>query len=225
MCDPISIASGAALAGGTLLTGMGRQSANRAATGTMHAEGARQRGFRDQAAGSWNKSVDALEKPAQDKGLSDAQGARTAALKGNVTNFSAIPMDGVGSAPKVITDAYAGAAKSATDAGLDYAGRTGALEGYGDQLFTRSLGIGRSRQDIDKYGNFSRGSMSVLPMEMEGAATKGSTMRGVGELFSGLGNLGLLYGFTRPAVGNVSVPGGSSVLRSAGTIPGIGRIR
>lgn len=225
MCTPLMLGSAAALAGGTIMSGMGRSSANRAYAGALNAEGARQRGFRDQASGAWNKGLDKMEPGAEAPALATAQGKRTAAAQGNVTNFSAIPADGVGAAPKVITDAYDRGARSATDVGMDYGARTGALEGYGDRLFSRSLDIGRTRQDIDKYGNFSRGSMSVLPAELEGAGTSGQTMRGMGELFSGLGNLGLLYGFTQPVSGATPATTGRGVLSSAGTIPGIGRIR
>ena len=198
MCDPVLGASAAALAGGTVMSGMGRNSAAKAQYGAMNAEGVRQRGFRDAASGAWNKTLDGMEKPKEGQALTDAQNKRTAAVQGNVTNFSAVPRDGVGNAPKVITDAYDAGDKAATDYGLDYGARTGALEGYGDRLFSRSVDIGRGRQEIDKYGNFSRGSQSVLPMELEGASSKGSTMRSIGEIFSGLGNLGLMYGLTRP---------------------------
>lgn len=195
--DPITLGAAAALAGGTALTGLGRNSANKAHGAALNAEGVRQRGLRDQASGAWDKSVDGMDKPKTEAGLADAQTKRADAAKANVTNFSAMPVEGIGRAPKVITDAHARRASEATAGGLDYADRTGKLEGYGDQIFSRNVDIGRNRQEIDKYGNFSRGSMSVLPMEMEGASNKGSTMRGIGEIFSGLGNLGLLYGFTR----------------------------
>lgn len=222
MCDPISIAGGAALAGGTLLSGMGRNQSNRAIAGTAQAELARQRGFRDAASASWNAGLDKIEPGVEGPALKAAQDKRTAYTQGNVTNFSAIPVEGQAGAPKVITDAYDRGAKSATDYGLGYGARTGAMEGYGERLFDRGIGIGRTREDIDKYGNFSRGSASVLPVELEGAQRKGSMLKNIGEVFSGLGNLGLLYGFTRPVTS--TVPGGASVLRSAGTIPGIGRI-
>lgn len=224
MCDPILGGSAAALAGGTVLSGMGRNSATKAQYGAMNAEAGRQRGFRDAASGAWNKTLDGMEPGKEGQALADAKARRADAAKANVTDFSAVKKDGVGDAPKVITDAYARGDEAARGYGLDYGDRTGALEGYGERLFSRSVDIGRGRQDIDKYGNFSRGSQSVLPMEMEGAATKGSTLRSIGEIFSGLGNLGLMYGLTR-APGAAPPPGGSAVLGSAGTIPGIGRIR
>lgn len=225
MCDPIIGASAAALGGGTVLSGMGRNSASRATGAAMNAEYGRQRGFRDAASSAWNAGLDKIDKPATEAGLKEAQSKRTAAAQGNVTNFSAIPADGRSSEPKVIADAYASANKASTDYGLDYGARTGALEGYGDQLYGRTVDIARTRQDIDKQGNFSRGSMSVLPVEMEGAATRGSTLRSIGEIFSGLGNLGLMYGFTRaPSAAGPNVTA-AGVRNSAGTIPGIGRIR
>jgi hypothetical protein len=225
MCDPVSIGAGAALAGGTVMSGMGRNQANKAAGRAMSAEAGRQRGYRDAAAGAWNKGLDKIERPATEQGLKDAQSKRTGAFQKNVTNFSAIPADGRSNEPKVIADAYAGANKASTDYGLNYGARTGALEGYGDQLYGRSVDIGRTRQDIDQQGNYSRGSMSVLPVELEGASTKGSTLRSIGEIFQGLGNLGLMYAFTKAptAAGpNITAAG---VRNSAGTIPGIGSMR
>lgn len=206
MCEPVTIASAAALAAGTVMSGVGRQQANKAYFGAANAEGTRQRAFGEQAYGAFTRGLDKMEPGTEQASLKDAQAKRTAAAQANVTNFSAIPAGGVGTAPKVITDAYERGAKSARDYGLDYGARTGTLEGYGDRLFSRGVDIGRTRQDIDKYGNFSRGSMSVLPVELEGAQTKGSSLRGWGELFSGLGSLGLTYGFTRPAATSGAKP-------------------
>lgn len=226
MCEPTTIAMGvgaAAMAGGALMKNQGQNASAKAVAGRMNDESGRQSVFRNAAAGAWDKTIAGMEKPKTEAGLADAQAKSTTALQSNVTNFSAAPAEGVGRAPKVITDAYEGGANASRGYGLDYAARTGAMEGFGNQLFSRNIDIGRGRQEIDKWGNFSRGSQSVLPMEVDAASKKGDSQKGMGELFSGLGNLAMMFGLSgTPAAAPVSTAG---ALKSAGTIPGIGRIR
>lgn len=222
MCDPATAAmiGGAALTGaGSLANSAGQSKARRAQSGVAAAELARQRGYRDASGAAFDTTLGKFEKPQQDTGLKDAQAGRADAAKANITLGNAVFPSA--RAPNVIADAYRRAnADAATTAG-NYADASGRFAGYGDLTQTNDIALGRGRDDLNKFSNFARGSNAVTPLEYEAASGQGSTLRGLGDILMGAGNIASLYGFTQPATKGVTVPGGSAVLKSAGTIPGL----
>lgn len=222
MCDPATAAmiGGAALTGaGSLTNSMGQSQARRAQSGVAQAELARQRGYRDASGAAFDTTLGKFEKPQQDTGLTAAQAGRADAGKANITLGNAVFPSA--RAPAVIADAYKRANADAATASAQYADASGRFGGYGDLTQSNDISLGRGRDEISKFGNFARGSNAVTPIEYEAAAGRGSTLRGLGDILMGAGNIASLYGFTQPATKALTVPGGRAVLKSAGAIPGL----
>lgn len=68
--------------------------------------------------------------------------------------------------------------------GQDRARRLGEFRGFGDFMGETMRGQSRDAGQIGMLGGFKRGSQGVLPMELEGAATKGQGWMMLGDLLN-----------------------------------------
>lgn len=66
------------------------------------------------------------------------------------------------------------------------------LESLGDVLLDQRIMQSRLAGDIGTLGSFKRGYAGLFPLEMAAAAQKGSTMRGLGDIFKMAGGLASL---------------------------------
>lgn len=93
------------------------------------------------------------------------------------------------------------------------------LQAYDAYSLAQQIKDMQAQSQLGQIGSFARQSESVLPLEMQQAGQKGSTLSGIGSILGTLGGLTSLYGATRP-----QTVGGAPVkpLNMGGTSYGIG---
>ncbi len=84
----------------------------------------------------------------------------------------------------VIQNIDATTAESARADGQDRARRLGEFRGFGDFMGDAMRGQARDAGQLGMLGGFKRGSQGVLPLELEGAATKGQGWMMLGDLLN-----------------------------------------
>ncbi len=71
------------------------------------------------------------------------------------------------------------------------------LAGYTDWDLKQAIKNLRAQQELQQIENFSRGSLSILPTELQSAAHAGDTLTGIGGLLSAAGGVGSAWGAAR----------------------------
>lgn len=84
-----------------------------------------------------------------------------------------------------------------------------ALQGYGTSDVAQSIKDLSARSQLGQIGNFSQSSENVLPLELQAAANKNATMKGIGSLLGTAGGLVSLYGALHPALAGIDAGVGS----------------
>lgn len=192
MCLPVAMAIPLALmAVGTVAQYFGNQSAEKAQWSAFNAEQRRQKGFDEQQGALFGESLDKSKK------LLDPNETGKEVANRRDTMLAALPPEGApretlpGNAdgPQVVQNA----ADRANAEGRAYteqqASALANLFGFGDQIFKTDIGIGRDAQGINQLGSFRRGSAAALDAELQAAAQKGSTLRGLGGLALSIGSV------------------------------------
>lgn len=155
----------------TAANAVGARKADSAIAGTQLAERMRQRQFDDESF--------AINQAAQARyddmaGKTDAKATELTNLFNTATEQA--PMEPVGAMPVSDSNIIVSRENAAMDAAKGRTDRRasamGNLRAFGDLLGEASLGQGRDASQLGLIGSMRRGSMSVLPMELEAAAQK-----------------------------------------------------
>lgn len=208
MCLPVlAIAGLAAMAAGTGMQALGQSQADHAMTRTFNTERTRQQGYEAKEQQDFKNSLAStqntvLSPEAQAAAVANRQGEYDAVTKSATPAGSYLP--GSPSAPSVVNagNTVIGQAADAHTAGLGHA--LASLGGTNDLMQQNDINIGRDRQDVAQQADFGRGSMNVLPAELDAAKRKGSTLRTLGGLAQSIGSMmvsgGATGGFSPAAV-------------------------
>lgn len=220
MCDPVSALGAAAIGGGILMNQSAAGQVSDARAGVMSAENVRQQGFANQGHEIFSRTLPKFGVEEQTKGLAEAGDKRSASIQAGIKP-SAPGMPVAGNAPSIVSDAVARATGGADRAGADYADRLGRAGGYGDLNFGNRVDIGRAGQESGVIGSMARGSAGVTPMELAAANEAGNNRKVIADLLSGVGQVGLMAGFSgvgpdsfssllkKPAVVSDTIPMGN----------------
>lgn len=122
---------------------------------------------------------------------------------------------GVASAPKEVKDAAAAAMADANKRGAAHAAATADWGSYGGLDTQNRIALGAAGRDIGRTVDFSRGSASVLPYQLQAAQSAGKNLNLASDLANGAGSLSFLWGATapkpKPAIGDMSTTPGIRV--------------
>lgn len=80
------------------------------------------------------------------------------------------------------------------------------LGAVGDWGLQRNIENKRANQDLALIANKSRGSLNVLPFEMDKASHEGDTLRTLGTVATALGSIGMMAGATSPIAATEAAP-------------------
>jgi len=101
-------------------------------------------------------------------------------------------------APEVVKSDLARQIAGAVAKGKSYAKASAGMAAYGQQNLNNNIALGRNAQDMSMLGDFSRGTSSILPYQLKGAQKAGQSLNTASDVLNGAGQLGALYGLTRP---------------------------
>lgn len=242
MCDPVSLAitSIALTAAGTAVQMQGAEKAKKAQDAANTAELVRQKGYRDQSFGEFDKSLNYNQGQAQQdrekQSASDLnaqfQNAADSVFSGASAN-GANPNSGVSDAPKAIGDVYKKSMDEARGSIQNMLTAKAALGGFNRMLGNTSIQNQNIANEQQPIAGFMRGSAGVLPLELQKASHAGDSMNSLGTLISlagmasGMAGTGMaLKAATAPALSSQAgiaasgaVPIGQSGIN--GLVPGV----
>ncbi len=125
----------------------------------------------------------------QERPQIDLNRAQAADIREGKYNAAAPPPSAAGeyivnpSAPQEVRTEMADSMVRALDRGRQQAKSLAKLGGRSDAAFGTNVALGRSAQNLNRIGEFSRGSSRVLPYELEAANYKGENWRTIADLF------------------------------------------
>lgn len=220
MCfDPVTaaIVGSALFAGGSAANYVGNQKAERAQKSAYSAEKRRQDDLTAQQDALFQNSLDRTGGVASQEGQDEAAAARKAAfveaLGGKSPDQGFLP--GSSTADAAVGE-NANRVVATQDAFSDQqAGALAKLTGFGDQMLDANILNARDAGAVNQLSTSKRASAGVLDAELQAAARKGGTLRGLGSLATQLGTMALTAGLGgMPAAG---AGGGATSLASGGT--------
>lgn len=144
--------------------------------------------FRDNAARSYQKSLQTVAKPAADISMQEKVAGREAAYAPKFGQTDLLPGQGDASGAVkmgVVNALGRGAANAA-----GHAKRRAAVDAYGDVDLDQNIALGRNASDIDQQGNFAYGRSRVLPYELNAADHAGDNYAGMADAANALGTIG-----------------------------------
>lgn len=172
MCDPATI--GVALSVASTAAAVAAQNQQtREQDKSIAFETERQDKIGREAAGAADDSLGRLDRAIQERELRDTEERNTSVLQGNQTQ----PLDNVvpfgRAAPKVVQDSIAGTIQDAVNRSADQARNVARLRAGGDVNFGNNIELLRNQGKIGILSGLSRGSSSLLPLEMQAANRAG----------------------------------------------------
>lgn len=175
-----------------------RQAAS-ASQGAAIAEMGRQDAFRDQGRQSFSSLLTGLSPSAQTAGLQDLTNSRTAVLTGAARGLDpgAVPL--LDSAGPGIGAGIAEASRRRVGTARQDAASMARLGAVDDLNLANARRIQSGNTDLAHIADAAGGSASLLPTDQNAAVSNVKPVSGLGDLVTGVGRLGVLYGATRPA--------------------------
>ncbi|NFV81289.1 hypothetical protein [Magnetospirillum aberrantis] len=244
MCDAISAAAAVMSVAGALEQNRAQNAARKKSDAAMsaasEAEAARQRRYQDEALNIWQGELDQMDRPAQDeltdKKTAERQAAYDAVVPGSRDYNAEMASLGASSdAPKVIQDANAKTLSEALSQTRQQLSAKAKLQGFGDRTFSNAEMLNQGGGNVGMWGNFSKGSSGVFPLEYQAASRAGGSgfsPLGMGLSLAGMGlgiaNAGGLFGTGAPPANIGAPPAGAEWAPSslggweAGTSSGAG---
>jgi hypothetical protein len=225
MCDPLTIASAAAMAGGTLLKS-NEATSNQAAAINAKNQGtadmlAKEQQLQHQSSGIFDQTLQPFQGNAPTENLQAAQGANTAALTANGPTATALAGGATtGNAPQVVQDSEKGTIANrisklrASDAAL------GSLSGYDTNNSGIARGLQDSKSQLGTIGDFARQDANVgQALTSAAVANSQKAPSPFGDLLAGAGQVGMAAG----AGGMPSLFGGSVKAGTNGVTTALGK--
>jgi hypothetical protein len=214
MCDPLSAA--AVLTVGSIAA---NQVAANKVTGArnsrMAAEALRQKGYQQDANLINAEAQQGQAADQQKQNIATEQVSRERALAPAADVGTELPTSG--SAPIEVKGAIAEQMADALGKARQQIGAQARLGAYGANQFNNSLALNRAQSDLGTVQNFSQGSSSILPFELEAANQAGSGWRTAADLMRLGGTAAGLYGLTAMA----PAAAGASLATPATTVPSL----
>ena len=190
MCDPMTAISVGSMVAGNALQSKANGKVIKQRNARMADETARQDRLREQSSQIFDGTKDQFGRPKQDASLGESQGARVSAVNSAVDGGHSNPATPVtGSAPTVVKGTIARAMTDALKTDRERGAAQAKLQGFGDLSLGNNINLTRSGIDLARLGDFSRGSSSILPMELEHANQAGAGLRQFGQLVSSAGQM------------------------------------
>lgn len=224
MCDPFSI--GIALAvGGLGASQIGNNQAAGAQARAQSQERARQQKMTQQQEGYFNDSLGkatAITDPTQQAAAVDKRNADLSAAIQPSAESSYMP--GSSSAPQLVKTANDKAVGNEKADASRLALALAQMGAPGQQLFDANIGIGRNSQGIGQIAQSKASSADVLNAELQAAAQKGGTLRGLGGLATSIGGMMIGSGLGAGGLGSTgAISGSTSALPFGGNfvMPGV----
>jgi len=203
------------VAAGTVARTIADRQAQRAMDRAQRAEMDRQDQFSAEQMGSFDKSVDVSTRAAQEKRIGDAVAERTDLFTDAVQDFA--PTDalaGQADGPRVIQSETKRALGDAIAAGRAEGAARARLTGYGDARLGVGSEVQRRAGDIGLVSGLRRGSLGILPLELQAASRKGSGVRMLGDMLTMGGQVAAM------GMGSGAFGGGAPVDRGGSAYPG-----
>lgn len=210
MCNPLAFGA-ALMAAGTAAQMKGQNDAEKERKNVRRREEARQELYKKDAESAFEGNRKALQVEEVTGKMASNQAAREEAYK-------AASMAAPRSAEMAASGSLGGNKVVAANLGEVLAGvnqrvaQTGQaradLASFGDAMFDTSILTGRGREGIAMAADHARGSMRVLPWELEGANRKGAAARTLGQIASTVG--GAMIGGAGAAAGGAGAAAGGA---------------
>lgn len=197
MCDPLTIASTAAAAGGSLINA---SESNASRTAQINARNAatqreleRQRAYQATSGKIFDESMGNFSPEAQAKALNDAQTSTADAFKGNA------PIDvgsvSSGNGPAVVKTAEDQSIASAFSRGSAKDAALGKLAGWDQRAFGNNIKLNNSGRELDLNTDFAKTSAGVNGLEQTTAYNNAFRPNsGIGDLMQFAGSVGAYQG-------------------------------
>lgn len=188
MCTYLAAAAAAATAAGTMMTNSAQNQARQAQTDAVQNEQNQQSQLIQKENQSFNNS---LQKSNATTIMANQQADEASRLKAMQANGST---NGVSVIPQQTANDSAATRKATQQFGDTATAQltrqaTGSAEmgGLNDAFHTAAITTAPNAADIGIDANFGQGDANLLPIELAAASRKGSGLRSVGSLFTGLG--------------------------------------
>jgi hypothetical protein len=199
MClGPELLAAAGLMAGSTIANKKANKAVRKKQEGVSEAERIRQKGFQQQAQTTLDNTMQKFQVPSQTQAIADTATQRETSLQGT----QAQPGDYAptnNNEPTVVKSDIAQRMADAVAQGKREVMSRAKLGAYGQNQNQNAIALGRSGQDIGQMADFSRGSASVMPYEMNAALGAGNKYRSIADMMRMTGyGLGM-YGMMQPA--------------------------
>jgi len=213
MCDPITIASAALMAGSLGANMYGQSQVQGARDDASAAERIRQKKFDEEAAALQLQSEDRY------KNFEGQQGERATDLSNmykqtqeSVVGAPAAPAEAAtGSNAGSVVAREAAKQKEKTAAFTNQqADAQGGMAAFGDLLGDVSRKQARDAGQIAQIGGFKKGSSQALSYELNAANEEGQGARLLGDILGGLGSMGMMTGLRGGSLGSISLGRGAA---------------
>lgn len=199
MClPPMMLAGLAAQAASTYANNRANKEIRRKQGEYRQAEDDRQNDYYKKANSTLTDTMSKFNRPAQDQALSSTAVQRDASI--NATQAQPgdyTPVDS--SAPAVVRSDIASRMADALAKGKGEIMARAKLGAYDGVQNTNAINLNRSGQDINKMADFSRGSIAVLPYEMNNALSAGRKWQNISDMMKMTGQGLGWYSMMQPA--------------------------
>ncbi|MBL26156.1 MAG: hypothetical protein CMM50_01200 [Rhodospirillaceae bacterium] len=195
MCDPISIGSALLTVAGSAAQAAGARKAEKARDQAIAAERMRQDEFGRQSEIQFGDALEEHTRDRQDEKMGDAMQRRQQAFERvNARRPSAERTPGSSRAPAVIqSEAKSQNARADRRSGAE-ASAQASLGSWADLLLSGAQARQRAGDQVNAINSFRRGSLDVLPLEVQAAGRRGRGLWNLGELLVSGGELGSRLG-------------------------------
>jgi hypothetical protein len=190
MCDVGVITTLALSAASVAANQQAQQAARNAMNKVNAAEFTRQKQLQQEQGGLVSDLITRHSRDNQDAQSGEAQAARQAAYTAAVNNSpqsSPAPIQPAGTAaPQVVRDEFSRTNARARNFVANQGRARSIMDAMADLQAANALGIARAGREVNRIGNFARGSLGASEFELKKAAHAGDTLKTVGDILQGL---------------------------------------
>lgn len=210
MCDPLSIAAAVATVAGSAAQAAGARKAERARDQAIAAERLRQDEFGRRSEIQFGDALAEHTRDRQDEKIGDAVARRQQAFdRATERRPSADRTPGSSRAPAVIQSETKSQNARAERRSAGEGAAQASLGSWADLLLSGAQARQRAGDQVNAINSFRRGSLDVLPLEVQAAGRKGRGLRTLGDLLVAGGQIA---GMAGGIPGSGGAPGASPAL-------------
>ena len=194
MGDPFTMAAMAAMVGGSYMQSRANKQVANKKRDAVNAEGARQRGLREQSENIFKKSLSEHQMPEQQQRLDESTIKRRDAITSKIQSEEGKYLPSQADAPAIIRKIMDDKAREEVGRATSSGEAAAKLGAYDDVGLSNLFGFSRSGQGINNLSRSMANSANILPMELSAANSAGSKSRMWGDILTGIGQIGLMAG-------------------------------